>query len=278
MLASALALLALAPTVQTDVVYRTVAGQPMKMDIYRPASATGVRLPAVVVIHGGAWVSGARDDSGTTGLAQAIAQNGLVAASVSYRLAPKHRWPAMLEDVQAAVRFLRANSARFGIDPDRIGAAGASAGGHLSLMLGMRDSVERNTRDHPSVSSRVTAVFNLFGPTDMTQDFAPVLRDTIGMQVVGKRFADAPDIARDMSPVNFINARTAPVFTVHGTVDMIVPVEQARRLDRAMRQAGREHRMVIVEGMGHAPDRNNPTHVAALAQAIQFLREELGAR
>src|SRR5687768_5217391 len=133
------ALLLLLPihTVTPDVVYARVAGEELAMDIYQPAALSREPRPAVVALHGGAWMSGTRKHMAR--ICEAIAAQGMVAATASYRLAPKHKWPAMLDDAKASVRFLRANAAKYNLDPKRIGATGVSAGGHLALFLGFID-------------------------------------------------------------------------------------------------------------------------------------------
>src|SRR5512133_1631627 len=144
MLRSFLLLLALQqPQPELNVEYAKIGDQSLHMDIYRPMPATKP-MAAVVVIHGGGWMSGKRQDM--AGMATTLSQNGMFAATVSYRLAPKDKWPAMLDDVQTAVRYLRANSKKYNIDPNRIGAGGASAGGHLSLFLGLRDTRDKATK------------------------------------------------------------------------------------------------------------------------------------
>ena len=131
-------LLVLVPKVEPDVVYSKVGDTELKMDLYYPSETAPKTNAAVIVIHGGAWISGDRKQMAL--LAQYFASRGLFAASVQYRLAPKAVWPAMLDDVQTGVRFLRANATKYGFDPNRIGATGASAGGRLSLLLGTCDT------------------------------------------------------------------------------------------------------------------------------------------
>ncbi len=276
MLALLLSALLLAPNVQTDVVYRKVDGVELKMDVYSPETPAAQALPAVVVVHGGAWIGGKRSD--IKALAAALASEGMVAATVDYRLAPKHKWPAMLDDVQSAVRYLRANNLRYRIDPLRIGATGASAGGHLALLLGMRETRDRETDFYPRVSSRVAAVLNLFGPTDLAHDFAPGTADFLAIQVVGKSFKQAETEIRDFSPVNFVDGKTAPIFTIQGQADPMVPPYQADRLDQALKAANRPHVLVKVPGMVHDVDIKKPAERDALKKGIEFLKSTLKRR
>ena len=257
-----LALLLQAGPPATDIVYREVDGQRLMMDVY-PAAGRSARSPAVIVIHGGAWMSGNRQEMDA--LCIALSQNGMVAATIDHRLAPGSKWPAMLDDARAAVRFLRANAARYGIDPERVGAAGVSSGAHLSLMLGLSGDP----------SSRVMSVLNLFGPTDLTRDYSPFLAQAMSEQVLGKELADAREDIRAFSPVTYVTSDDAPVFTVHGRADLIVPVVQAERLDRALSNAGVPHTMLLIDGMGHGIDFDNKAEMEAVSDGIAFLRAAL---
>ncbi|MCH7944503.1 MAG: alpha/beta hydrolase [Armatimonadetes bacterium] len=257
-----LALLLQADPPTTGIVYREVDGQRLMMDLY-PAAGRSAKAPVVVVIHGGAWMSGSREDM--SALCTALSLNGMVAATVDYRLAPRSKWPAMLDDVRASVRFLRANAERFGIDPDRVGAAGVSSGAHLALMLGFSGTW----------SSRVMAVLNLFGPTDLTKDYSPFLAQAMSEQVLGKDLADATEDIRAFSPVTYVTSDDAPVFTVHGRADLLVPYVQAERLDKALRGAGVAHTMLLVDGMEHGIKIDHKVEMEAVSKGVAFMRATL---
>jgi acetyl esterase/lipase len=275
MLALALTLLALNPTVEKDILYTKVAGEELKLDLYRPAALSPSGLPCVVVVHGGAWMSGNRTDMAP--LCEALSKNGFVAATVSYRLAPKHKWPAMLDDVQTSVRFLRANASKYGIDPNRIGAAGASAGGHLSLFLGTRDTRDPNPTDYPKVSSRVSAVFDIFGPTDLTQGFSEALEPLYPI-VLGKKRSEAASELRDASPIFFVNGKTAPVFILHGEKDPIVPIAQSRTLEAKLKELKVPVQAAYIPDMGHEVNRSNPACEKALSDALAWLQQQLAVQ
>lgn len=257
-----LALLLQSEPPTTGIVYREADGQRLMMDLY-PAAGGSAKAPVVVVIHGGSWMSGSRQD--VEALCTALSLNGMAAAAVDYRLAPRNKWPAMLEDVQASVRFLRANAERFGLDPDRVGAAGASSGAHLALMLGFSGAR----------SSRVMAVLNLFGPTDLTKDYSPFLAQAMSELVFGKDLADATEDIRAFSPVTYVTSDDAPVFTVHGKADLLVPYVQAERLDDALRRAGIAHTMLLVDGMEHGIEIDNKVEMEAVSEGVAFLRAAL---
>jgi acetyl esterase/lipase len=275
MLGALFLLLTGSASVELDVVYSKVAGEELKMDIYSPSSpANGQKRGAVAVFHGGAWMFGNRQSMAE--LCKTLAESGLVAATVQYRLAPKHKWPAMLDDAQTAVRYLRKNAERLGIDPERIGASGASAGGHLSLLLGFRDTVNAAPSEHMGVSSRVRAVLNLFGPTDLsnTKDY-PASLDMMFATVLGKARAQATEEIKSASPVYFVDAKSAPVFTIQGKIDGLVPVAQAEALDAKLKASGVPHLMNLIENMGHELPLGRPEVVEALKKGIEWMKAQL---
>jgi acetyl esterase/lipase len=267
----ALLLLAIGPKVDLDVVYSRVAGEELKMDVYHPvASQNGGKLGAVIVIHGGAWVTGKRQDMEAT--CRHFASKGLVAATIQYRLAPKYRWPAMLDDAQTAVRYVRANAQKLNIDPKRIAAVGASAGGHLALLLGFRDTAAGKTTEYPGESSKVAAVLNIFGPTDLTNAVDwPTSYDFMFNTVLGKPRAQAAEEIRDASPLLFVDAKSAPVFTVHGKDDPLVKVAQAEALDKRLRASGVTSELMIIPGMKHELPMDRPEVRSALETATAWL-------
>ncbi len=250
------------PTLIKDVVYGNSGGVDLKLDLAKPVPGD-TPVPAILFIHGGGWQMG--DKSGYEQVIRQFASYGYVAASVGYRLAPEHPWPAQVEDVKCAVRYLRANAAEHGINPDKIGAAGHSAGGHLALLLGLMNADDGLEGDggHAEASSKVQAVINLCGPTDlrvwraspeanaeakasMGKDFEDVLKDFVG--TVDR---SAPVIAQ-ASPITYIDADDPPIITFHGSADNVVPVEQATLLHDALEKAGiKHHKPVILEGADH---------------------------
>ncbi|HEY0372369.1 MAG TPA: alpha/beta hydrolase, partial [Thermoanaerobaculia bacterium] len=144
--------------------YASPGGEPLLMDLRVPTGAGP--HPVILYLHSGAWITGDR----TGGPAIRQTSRGYAVASIDYRLAPEHIWPAQIEDAKAAVRWLRANAARFRLDPNRIGVFGSSAGGHIGAVLGTSGgvaSVEGLELGNPQFSSRVKVVVDLYGPTDL---------------------------------------------------------------------------------------------------------------
>lgn len=239
-----------------NVTYSSVGDEDLKLDLAVPPGPGP--HPAVVLFHGGAWKGGSRadlsrripDEDGKPGPSwvEAVAARGYVAASVQYRLAPKHKFPAQLDDARAAVRFLRRNAATYGIDPDRIGAGGFSAGGHIALLLGLTDP------DDPpgGPSSRVRAVVDFFGPTDVGRYAAtPGIESAYIVPWLGREARTDPAVYRRASPVSHVSADDPPVLLVHGTADLIVPVIHSELLYDKLRAAGVTAEFVKVKGEGH---------------------------
>ena len=268
---STLAFLLLAPKVDTDLVYSRPPGFELKMDIYRPNPSVATKA-AVVVIHGGAWIGGNKRDM--KALCEALSRQGLLAASVQYRLAPKTRWPGFYDDVQTAVRYLRENAAKLGIDPNRIGASGASAGGHLALMLGFTETRDPKASEYSRHSSRVRAVLDIFGPTDMTRDY-PRSNDTLFQAVLGTTKSESGAAIKAASPVNFIDRRTAPVFIIHGTADPVVPVAQSKWLESKLRANRTLVEARYIEGMKHEIPSTNAEVMKAMQEGISWLKTQL---
>jgi acetyl esterase/lipase len=275
----AASLAALPVTVTKNVAYRTApavqeggAPREVALDFYAPVTAAEGPHAMVVVIHGGSWSGGARQD--VAPFCENLSRMGIASATVSYRLAPTDKWPAMVDDVRAAVRFLRANAKDYNIDPARFGAAGVSAGGHLALLLGTMDD---NLSEQPNAghSSRVKAVVNLFGPTDLSQDYPELLRAVLSQTVLGKPLSQAGDAVKTMSPVNWITPDDAPVFTIHGKTDQLVPVRQATRLEEAMKKANVGVETVLIEGMGHELPLERPEVSGAMTRALNWLQQRL---
>lgn len=275
MLLATVALLLTRPGPMLDVVYTRVGELELRMDMYPPA-ASATPTPAVVVVHGGAWVAGKRQDMAQ--LCEAIADEGMLAATVQYRLAPAHKYPAMLDDVQTAVRFLRSRASRYNVDPTRIGAAGASAGGHLSLLLGYTDTRDPNPARYASVSSRVQVVFDIFGPTHFLEDFGPGI-DPLIAAVLGKPRAEATAEMKAASPILYVDKSSVPTFILHGTVDPIVPVRQSQRLEKALKEAGITFETFYMEGVGHELLPNDATlrerAMDGVRRGIAFLKRAL---
>ena len=239
-------------SLEADIEYSNVGGR-MQMDVVRPRAGKGP-FPAVVCIHGGGFRAGTRQRYRP--IAYYLAQHGYVAAVVSYRLSPMAQFPAPVEDVKAAVRFLRVNARRFHIDPQRIGAVGGSAGGHLALMLGLTGGVRAFEGSGPNqnASSRVRAVVNFYGPTDLTASYEPGksvdAAEVLPMFLGGDLQHNRAEHVR-ASPLNWVSPDDAPTLTVHGTKDTYVAYDHGVWLTERLGAAGVPTRLETIEGAGH---------------------------
>lgn len=241
------------PTVreEPDLVFGKGGGSDLKLDLAMPADGDGP-FPAVVCIHGGGWVGGDRKQMDQT--IRALAKRGYVAVSPDYRLAPRDRFPAQVEDCKAAVRWLRANAKQYKIDPEHIGAIGFASGGHLACMLGVTDKDDglEGTGGEADQSSRVQAVVSFFGPTDLaaadwgldvtTKNLIPLLGGTVGQKA---------EVYRKASPLTYAGKNAAPLLIFHGSEDKMIPVDQSRKLVDKITEAGGSARLVVLQGEGH---------------------------
>ncbi len=224
-------------TVQDNVVYAQVNGTELHVDVYQPAGTGAGLRPAVILIHGGGWT--AFDKSTMRGMGGFLSRSGFVAFAVDYRLfkAGENRWPAQLDDVQRAVRWIRANASKYGVDPDHVGAFGHSAGAQLAALLGMEDTRDNADPALAKYSSRVQAVVDVSGPSDFTRD-----HDADGDQFLanflGASFSQNPEAWRDASPVFHASKKDAPFLIFHGTKDDDVPIAQAQELYDKLKSAG----------------------------------------
>ncbi len=236
-----------------DIVYGQGGGEDLHLDMYAPKDLPGP-LPAMVLLHGGGWCMGSKNEMRP--VARSFAERGYVAVPVQYRLAPRHRFPAQLHDAKAAVRWLRANADRYRVDPERIGALGGSAGGHLALLLGLtepKDGLE-GEGGHPEQSSKVQVVINMMGPTDLSRPGWPEMTDKMIADLLGGSREQEPAVYRSASPASYVHRGAPPVLTLHGTKDPIVPYEQAQLLHASLRRAGAITWLEPMKDKGHGGD------------------------
>ncbi len=250
---------------ERDVTYCTLDGVELKMDIYRP-QRSAAPTPALLYVHGGGWTGGdKRSGEGIRDIPELLARGYLVAA-VNYRLAPRYKFPAMIEDVKCVVRFLRANAERFSINPEKIGAWGGSAGGHLVDLLGTADATAGwDVGQYLEQSSRVQAVVDMYGPTDLTVLFEGA-NPRLMEQVFGTSDRNSETLQK-ASPVNWVSSDDPPFLILHGERDPLVPVSQSQIFYEKLRAAGVPATFVIVKNAGHG--------FAPLGRPISPSRQEL---
>ncbi|MSU72771.1 MAG: alpha/beta hydrolase [Opitutus sp.] len=244
------------------------------LDLYLPPPlANGGLRPGMVWIHGGGWMRGEKAEGSAKEVCGTLANAGYVTVSANYRIG-KDAWSRNVTDCKDAVRFLRAHAAEYGVDPDRIGIAGGSAGAHLALMVAMtagRDEFEPlNAKPvYPGVSSAVRCVIDMYGPTNLGSREAT---DEMG-KPLGKRRPPANSMEAfgmtasydggrtefflAASPVTYVNRNSPPVLILQGALDPEVDPGQPRILAAVLTQHGVPHELITVEGAGHGFDFEN---------------------
>lgn len=232
--------------IERDILCRTIGSFAQQLDAYLPPGRGP--HPALLLVHGGAWMFGDKRDMSEFG--QLLARAGYACFAPEYRLAPADPWPAQILDCLYALQFVRANAARFGVDPERVGALGLSAGAHLVALLGVLD--ELRTPDAADAvlrqSTRVRCVVDYFGPVLLT----PVRVLDFDTQPPPELFGDAPySVYRNASPVCHVSADDAPFLLVHSVADEIVSVRHSLLMARVLRKVGVGRELVLVPGARH---------------------------
>ena len=235
---------------ERDIEFANPDGQHLQVNIARPKSGDG-KFPAVVCIHGGGFRAGKRESYDK--LCLTLAQNGYVAITVTYRLAPAYPFPAAVLDCKSAVRWLRANAVKYHADPARIGVTGGSAGGHLAQFLGVTAGVkEFDAGENLDQSSAVACVVNFYGPSDLTKSYG---KSVDAAEVLPLFFGgDLSTKLREHitgSPLYWVTPNAAPTLVVHGTDDKFVAYEQAGWMVDKLKASAVEAELLTLEGAGH---------------------------
>jgi acetyl esterase/lipase len=238
----------LSPTVP-DITYCTTDGIPLKMDLYFPENAKAP-YPVLVYFHGGSFTGGdKRQGSGIIDI-PAMTERGYAVAAANYRLMPEYSFPAEIIDAKCAIRFLRHYADDYSLDTEKIGVWGGSAGGHLVAMVGLTNADPAfEVGDYLEESSQVSAVVEMFGPSDLTAQF-----NWLQKQLLRRAFGtDNTDssLLRQASPVNYVTASAPPFLILHGEHDHVVPVQQAELLYQKLVDAGVDASLVLVENADH---------------------------
>ena len=261
-------------TVHRDLAYVTDRHERQKLDLYVPDK--GESLPLIIWVHGGAWRGGSKEHYTPMEYLKA----GYAGASINYRLSQHATFPAQIEDVKAAVRWLRANAETYRLDPNRFAVWGSSAGGHLVAMLGTAGDVDTfEVGENLEVSSKVQAVVDYFGPTDFLQMDAQRLPDGLvhdapdspESQLVGGPIQEHKDRVAKANPITYVSKDDPPFLIIHGDQDKLVPYQQSVLLNKALEEVGVPVTFYKVEGGGHGWFRD--PKVPALTKA--FLAQHL---
>jgi acetyl esterase/lipase len=247
--------------VERDIRYVPDGDASQLLDLYLPEKKSDKPLPLIVWIHGGGWMGGSKSGCPAAG----FVNQGFAAASVEYRFSQKAKFPAQIQDCQAAIRWLRANSKKYNIDPDHIGVWGDSAGGHLVALLGTSGGKNAFAKigGNNEQSDRVQAVCDWYGPADFSSVIKQADEDKnarnifkfntpkdpyselIGVHLNDKEKADA------VSPVHYVSKDCPPFLIMHGTHDTLVPFAQSLELEAALKKDGVDVILQKFPGAGH---------------------------
>lgn len=258
------------PTVEPalDVEIGTGGDIKLHVDIAWPKTPPPAPMPAIIFFHGGGWYSGSYTNGDS--MLGPWATRGYFIATAQYRLSGEAKWPAQIEDCKFAVRWLRANAARYNVDPDRIGVMGRSAGAHLAACVGvMGDEAQYEGKGgYPGVSSKPNAVVTLYAPTDLTtgtftegSQFTAANKDRCDRLLqafIGKPHAEQPDLYRQASPITYVRPGLPPFLVVHGESDETVSFKQAVVFTDALKKAGVQVELLAVKNAGHDISRTLP--------------------
>lgn len=241
------------------VVYAKHGDRELALDLYRPKSAGDTALPAIVCIHGGGWWQGDRSNHGH--LAKALAAKGYVAATISYRLSGEAPFPAQIHDCKAAVRFLRANAEKYGINREKIGATGLSAGGHLTALLATSGGVAEieGSGNNDDQSSTIQAAVPMGAQTDFRRHYDNIEKSdpkpvgdkpNIWLQFMGARPSEAPERWRLASPITHLDAQDGPMFFITGENDS--ETTHADKFREQMKTLNIPEGLLLIPGAPHA--------------------------
>jgi len=236
---------------EKDITYCTMDGVPLKVDVFYPSTASAL-WPLVIYVHGGGWEAGDKSEGAGFRRLAGMQNVGFLVASIDYRLAPKYKFPAQIQDVKCAVRYFRAHAAEYNLNPNKIGIWGGSAGGHLVSLAGTSDSSAGwDVGEYHDQSSRVQAVVDMFGPTDLTRGSA-----STGIQVMLQRdvfgsTSETDPILATASPVTYVSADDPPFLILQGDADTLVPPEQSQILFDKLKAAGVPADLIIIKHAGH---------------------------
>lgn len=263
-------------SVEKGIEYGKGGDVSLKLDLYSPKHHDSPAA-AVIFIHGGAWKSGNRKVYHY--YCTKFAERGYVAATVSYRLSDVAPFPAAVEDVKCAVRWLRANAKRLAVNPDAIGVAGGSAGGHLSMMVGYASDTPalEGAGGNADVSSRVQAIVNLYGPTDLTTDIA-TSNGAVIQFLGGRKFDQEPKLYEFASPITHVSKDDPPTLILHGSIDSVVPIGQADLLAAKLKETGVSFDYDRIEGWPHTMDLDAAVNRHCMASMFEFFDKHLATR
>ena len=256
-----------------DIEYGKVGLRPLKLDLYRPKKLKEP-VPGLIFIHGGGWSGG--DKKVYRLHASRYAQRGYVAVSIAYRFSGEAPFPAAVQDAKCAVRWMRTEGKRYGIDPNNIAVLGGSAGGHLAMMVGYSSDVKEleGQGGHQQVSSRPQAVVNLYGPSDLTTPLGQA-SDLVHKFLGGKKYEEDPELYEKASPIHYLTKDDPPTLILHGTLDEVVPIAQSDVLAARLKKLGVPYTYDRLKGWPHTMDVAEPVFNRCVFFIDRFLAQNM---
>ena len=269
-----------------DIEYKICANRSLLLDLYIDPKKTPI--PLIIAIHGGGWFTGSKKDYPP----KRFLERGYALASVEYRFSQEASFPAQLEDVKAAVRWLRAHSSQYGLDPHRFGAFGHSAGGHLAALLGVTSGIQKfDLGENLMVSSQIQAVAEMAGPTDFLKLLE--IENEVSKRILvesgrekswvrlfgGEPLEDKKELIAEASPVYWVDEESAPFFVIHGKKDKIVDSIQSERLAKVLEKKHVSNQLILLPEAGHDMQLDIPFGKGRLWDAVfdffhHFLKEK----
>lgn len=265
--------------IDKNIVYETIGDRELPLDLYRPANSKGP-IPLIIWIHGGGWKSGSKN---AINRCEGMLARGYAIASFEYRLSGEAIFPAAIEDCKAAVSFLRLNAEKYNLDPNRFGAWGSSAGGHLVALLGVTNDVS-DFDTHPvtqKASPKIQAVCNWFGPTDFLRmnDFpGKIDHDAAGSpesRFIGAPIQENKKKSQRANPIRYVSPSDPPFLNMHGGADQAVPYNQSELLHAALEKANVPSTLYKVKKGGHGFKGATESAEALFNRAADFFDREL---
>ncbi len=223
-------------TIERNVEYLRLETVQLLADVYQPAGDGP--FPAVLMVHGGAWMSG--NKSHVVQHAKRFMSRGYVVVAINYRLAPRHKFPAQLEDCRAALRWMRSHSDKYHINPDQIAGFGYSAGGQLVCLLGLNPSKDHRECLQAVVAGGAPCEFRQIPETSKALTYW-----------LGSTRRDRPEIYREASPASFVTPNDPPVFLFHGARDSLVRSSSSLELHQKLQAEGVQSKIYVVADSGH---------------------------
>ena len=266
-----------------NLAYAEIDGRELVLDVYAQEHRPERPVPVVVWVHGGGWRGGSKDRINRS---LPILEHGFGLVSVGYRLSGEALFPAAIADVKAALRWVRANATKYGYDPQRVGAWGSSAGGHLVALLGTAHEVsewDRLHEENADISSRPDAVCNWFGPTDFLRmnDFPGRIdhdaADSPESRFIGAPIQQHPAKVQRANPITYVTADDPPMLHMHGEKDQSVPYNQSELLHAAMQSADLDTTLYKVRNADHGfRNMQGDTPQSLMAMVVAFFERTIG--